>query len=100
MTNSIDCLYVRIKGRLEEYEFEPTSNRADGVFYTLMWSHSYQMNCISDNDIDETIKYAYNFVRFTNNRLSRKLLKNDNILKVTEKWIYISTHNTKKEKRV
>ena len=96
MTDEIDSLYFRIKSRLKEFEFEPTDTRADGVFYTLMWTFSYNRSNIPDNVIDDTIKDVYNFDRYTNNRLARKMLKNENIMKITDKWIYVKNYGNKK----
>jgi hypothetical protein len=95
MTDGIDSLYYRIKSRLIEYDFEPTTKRADGIFYTMMWSFSYQMNNIPDNVIDEYIKDVYNFERYRNTRLAQKMLKDD-IIKTTDKWIYVRDYGDKK----
>jgi hypothetical protein len=93
--SGIDHLYARIKNRLVEFDFEPTSKRADGIFYTIMWEFSYSMNNISNDVIDSYIKDVYNFDRYRNTRLAQKMFKND-IIKKTDKWIYVRDYGNKK----
>lgn len=92
--SGIDNLYAKIIQRLREYDLEPTEKRADSVFYTLMWEFPNYMNRLEEKDIDNTIMSLYNFRRYKNTRLARKLL--DDIIKTTDEWIYVREYGDKK----
>lgn len=92
----IDNLYARIGDRLKEYDFEPTNKRVEGIFYTIMWEFVYNIGDISDEVIDGYIKDVYNFDRFRNNRLAQKMIPKDDIIKTTDKWIYVRDYGNKK----
>ncbi len=92
--SGINNLYDRISKRLREYNLEPTDRRTDSVFYTLMWEFPNYMRELSDKDIDNTIMSLYNFRRYKNTRLARKILAKD-IIEVTDEWIYVRDYDKK-----
>ena len=85
-------IYQRVIERLEEFDFEPTDRRCSQVYYTIMSGQLLTTTYPSTEDIDYIIQDLYNFKRVKNTELAKFMVDEDQVIKYTDKWIYIKDY--------
>ncbi len=93
--DKFDFLKALIGHRLKEFDFQASPKRIDHIFYTMMWDYHRNMDLTAEG-IDNDIKDLYNFRMFKNTRLALKKTKKEDIIKKTDKWIYVRDYGDKK----
>lgn len=96
MTLTANSLLNRIVFCLKAYELEATEKRIDQVWYSLQWQFlgKNSMSTVVDKDIASVIEDLYNFKRYKNTRLTKKLFS-DKIIKETKEWLYVKEYHGK-----
>lgn len=81
----------RISSRLIEFDFvEPTNTRIDYLLYTVaLETHNIDISLVTDNEIDIVMMDLFNFIRYRNTRLAIKMTDDKDIIRKTDKWLYV-----------
>jgi len=82
-------VYDRVVERLEEFDFEPTDRRVSQVYFTVMSGQLLSYNYPTDEEIDAMIQDLFNFKRIKNTELAKFMVDEKEVIKYTDKWIYI-----------
>ena len=94
--SGFDSLVSRIAFCLQCHELEASEKRIDQVWYALQWeiltkSHGLP---VTEKEISSVIQDLYNFKRYKNTKLTKKLFS-DKIIKETKDWVYIRDYHGK-----